>query len=171
MSVDPTSCPQPGSHFLLHYEPLELIGAGGFGFVLKVSRREDGFHLAVKLILKNRMARGGMVRCSGFAAAPGLEQWSDGTLVVPLEAYIMRKASHESVVGFVDLFGDENYFYLVSRLIAPVGNFPADYASSADHGAPWCSLEEAGRCRRPSSCSPAPYPSSHSADAFVPSPP
>ncbi|ORY66643.1 kinase-like domain-containing protein [Leucosporidium creatinivorum] len=112
MSVDPTSSPQPGAHFHLQYEPLELIGAGGFGFVLKVARRADGTQFAVKLILKSRMARGGLIR-SKWEAAPGLEQWSDGTLVVPLEAYIMRKATHESVVGFVDLFADVHYFYLV----------------------------------------------------------
>lgn len=84
--------------------------------MLKVARREDGAELAVKLILKNRMARGGLIR-SKWEAAPGLEQWNDGTLVVPLEAYIMRKATHKSVVGFVDLFGDENYFYLVSCFV------------------------------------------------------
>jgi serine/threonine protein kinase len=118
-SVQPSSCPPPGQHFHLHYEALELIGAGGFGFVLKVARREDGAELALKLILKDRMSKASLVR-SKWEAAPGLQQWSDGTLVVPLEAYIMRKAAHESVVGFVDLFGDDNYFYLVSWLFFAV---------------------------------------------------
>lgn len=112
-SVDPASSPPFGSHFLETYDPLELIGAGGFGFVLKAARRDDPADIvAVKLILKSRMGRTALIR-SRWEAAPGLEAWSDGTLVVPLEAYVMRKAGHASVVAYIDLFGDDNYFYLV----------------------------------------------------------
>ena len=113
-SVDPATSPQLGSYFLQTYVPLELIGAGGFGFVLKAARRDDPSDVvAVKLILKSRMSRTGLIR-SRWEAAPGLDAWFDGTLVVPLEAYVMRKAAHASVVAYIDLFGDDHYFYLVS---------------------------------------------------------
>lgn len=147
-SVDPASSPQLGSYFLESYEPLEIIGAGGFGYVLKAIRREDAAAVAVKLILKSRMGRSALIR-SRWEAAPGLEAWStdaDDTLIVPLEAYVMRKAAHDSVVAYIDLFGDENYFYLVSSAFA----FSVRYKGKTDidchlpgHGAPRITLEEA----------------------------
>ncbi|KAK4057363.1 hypothetical protein OIO90_001431 [Microbotryomycetes sp. JL221] len=120
-SVNPAEYPEPSLFFSTMYEPLELIGSGGFGFVLRCARRVDGLIVAVKLVVKQRMARGGLIRCMWEEDAVGLEQWQDGTFVVPLEAYVLRKAHHSSVVQFVDLFADETYFYLVME----------------HHGSPW----------------------------------
>ena len=113
-SVNPAEYPEPSLYFSSVYEPLELIGSGGFGYVLKCARRTDGYICAVKLVIKERMARGGLIRCQWEDDAVGLEVWSDGTFVVPLEAYVLRKAHHSSVVQFIELFADETYFYLVS---------------------------------------------------------
>jgi hypothetical protein len=84
--------------------------------------------VAVKAIVKKRMARESLVRCQ-WDAGPnsGLSVWADGTLVIPREAYVLRLSAHKSVVAFVDLFADEEYFYLVSRCVSQlVRNISAD---------------------------------------------
>ncbi|KAM0786954.1 hypothetical protein ACM66B_002373 [Microbotryomycetes sp. NB124-2] len=126
-SVNPSDYPEPSLTFSSMYEPLEIIGSGGFGWVMKATRHTDGLECAVKLIVKQRMARGGLIRCMWEQDAIGLEQWSDGTFVVPLEAYVLRKAYHDSVVQFIDLFADDTYFYLVME----------------HHGSPWKKADSA----------------------------
>lgn len=113
-SVDPLQSVPPGPAFHQRYSDPDIIGSGGFGFVVKALRRSDGRPVAVKLIVKSRMARESLVRCPWDAAPDsGLSAWSDGTLVVPREAYVLRLCIHKSVVAFVDLFADQEYFYLV----------------------------------------------------------
>ncbi|SCV66887.1 BQ2448_5533 [Microbotryum intermedium] len=111
-AIDPSSSPAPGSFFHLHYQLEELIGSGGFGWVCKATRRSDSRLVAIKLILKNRMARESIVRAR-WEASEGLDMWEDGTIVLPLEAYVLRQARHRGVVEYLDLFADVNYFYLV----------------------------------------------------------
>lgn len=106
---------------LLHsqYTLLEEIGVGGTGFCLKVRRRTDGAVLAAKLIAKNRLSKSSLIRTSSWGTVPpGFRPDVDGLLVVPLEAYVLRKVDHPGVCGFVDLFADRQFFYLVSLLLA-----------------------------------------------------
>ncbi|KDE02763.1 CAMK protein kinase [Microbotryum lychnidis-dioicae p1A1 Lamole] len=119
-AVDPSSSPPPGSVFHSHYQLEELIGSGGFGWVCRATRRADGRQVAIKLILKNRMARESIVRAR-WEASEGLDMWEDGTIVLPLEAYVLRQARHRGVVEYLDLFADDDYFYLVME----------------HHGSPW----------------------------------
>ncbi|GAA5950209.1 hypothetical protein JCM21900_003509 [Sporobolomyces salmonicolor] len=108
--------------FLLQYTPVEEIGVGGSGTVLRVTRHFDGAVLAAKLICRNRVGSQGLVKTAHWGRhARGLDVCSDGMLVVPVEAYVLRRVSHRGVVGFVDLFADETFFYLIMEY----------------HGAPW----------------------------------
>ncbi|KAK4051415.1 hypothetical protein OIV83_002899 [Microbotryomycetes sp. JL201] len=119
---------------LAAYEPLELIGRGGSGFVLRCVRRKDGLEYAIKLIDKQRVSREGLQRCMWEQDAVGLEQWPDGTSFVPYEAYFLRRSSHASVVQFADLFADSSYFYLVMEY----------------HGSPWKKAEKTvAQCSNP----------------------
>lgn len=103
---------------LLHerYLLLEEIGVGGSGFVLKVQERQaPGRVLAAKLIARERIARSGLIRTSRWGSVPpGLEADQDGMLVVPVEAWAMRRVAHPNVCGFEELFADETFYYLVS---------------------------------------------------------
>ncbi|BGO94938.1 hypothetical protein NBRC10512_000617 [Rhodotorula toruloides] len=101
---------------LLHsqYILLEEIGVGGTGFCLKVQRRTDGAVFAAKLIAKTRLSKSSLIRTSSWGAVPpGFQPDVDGLLVVPLEAYVLRKVDHPGVCGFVDLFADSQFFYLI----------------------------------------------------------
>ncbi|GAA5918449.1 hypothetical protein JCM5296_004710 [Sporobolomyces johnsonii] len=100
--------------FLLQYTPVEEIGVGGSGTVLRVTRHCDGAVLAAKLICRNRVGSQGLIKTAHWGRhARGLDVCSDGMLVVPVEAYVLRRVSHRGVVGFVDLFADETFFYLI----------------------------------------------------------
>ncbi|BGP57715.1 hypothetical protein JCM8202_005499 [Rhodotorula sphaerocarpa] len=102
---------------LLHerYLLLEEIGVGGSGFVLKVQERQaPGRVLAAKLIARERIARSGLIRTSRWGSVPpGLEADQDGMLVVPVEAWAMRRVAHPNVCGFEELFADEMFYYLI----------------------------------------------------------
>ncbi|PWN97381.1 kinase-like protein [Tilletiopsis washingtonensis] len=84
------------------------LGSGGFGFVVSATRNADGLPVAVKFIWKDKVPTHGWVR--------------DPTLgVVPMEAFVLKVVDHPGVVKFVDLFDDDEFFYLVMEL----------------HGTPW----------------------------------
>lgn len=93
---------------------LEEIGVGGSGFVLKVQRRQDERIFAAKLIARERIARSALIRTSRWGSVPpGFEAEADGTLVVPVEAWAMRRVAHPNVCSFEELFADETFYYLV----------------------------------------------------------
>ncbi|KAL1918926.1 uncharacterized protein VTP21DRAFT_2307 [Calcarisporiella thermophila] len=99
--------------FSARYTLGEELGSGGFGFVVSAVRNCDGAEVAVKFIFRNK------VPAHSWAADPvyGL---------IPMEAFVLRQARHKNIVGFLDLFQDECYFYLVMEL----------------HGTPWTSEKQ-----------------------------
>ncbi|GJN93110.1 hypothetical protein Rhopal_006155-T1 [Rhodotorula paludigena] len=100
--------------FHAQYALVEEIGVGGSGFVLKVQRRSNGEFFAAKVIAKDRVSRQTLVRTRSWGSVPpGFELDEQDALVVPAEAYVLRKMRHPGVCGFIDLFADDRFFYLI----------------------------------------------------------
>ncbi|KAK7692576.1 hypothetical protein QCA50_004206 [Cerrena zonata] len=96
--------------FVRTYELGDELGSGGYGFVMTALHRTEGFEVAVKFIIKNKV--------------PEHAWWDDELLGrVPTEIMILSLVNHENVVKCLDLFDDDKYFYLVQEL----------------HGTPWVS--------------------------------
>ncbi|CAO1613757.1 unnamed protein product [Parajaminaea phylloscopi] len=94
--------------FAAAYTLSDELGSGGFGFVVSATRNFDGMPVAVKFIWKDK------VPSHGWVQDPALG-------VIPLEAFVLRVVDHPCVVKFVELFDDEEFFYLVMEM----------------HGTPW----------------------------------
>jgi hypothetical protein len=122
----PSSLCSLSPSFHRRFVVLEECGLGGSGFCLKVQRRIDGLICVAKVIAKDRVGISSMVRTSQWGAVPeGFKAEEDGTLVVPSEAYVLRRVRHGNVVSFYDLFADERFFYLVRF---PSSSYSADAA-------------------------------------------
>lgn len=93
---------------------LEECGVGGSAFCLKVQRRLDGLICVAKVVAKERVSVQGMVRTKMWGEVPeGFRLEEDGSLVVPSEAYVLRRVRHGNVVAFYDLFACDRFFYIV----------------------------------------------------------
>jgi len=94
--------------FAANYTLGDELGSGGFGFVVKATRNLDGMPVAVKFIWKEKVPSHGWVRDDEFGA-------------IPMEAFVLKVVDSPFVVKFVDLFDDDQFFYLVME----------------HHGTPW----------------------------------
>lgn len=90
--------------FAESYVILAELGTGGFGFVVKGVRVSDGVPVAIKFIIKDNMPEHARV------TSP---LWNNGRTMLPSEAAMLMRINHPGIVGFVDLFEDKNFFYLV----------------------------------------------------------
>ena len=89
-------------YFVRGYQLGDELGAGGYGFVMTARHRTEGFEVAVKFIIKDKV--------------PDHAWWDDEMLGrVPTEVMVMSLISHDNIVKCLDLFEDDLYFYLVSR--------------------------------------------------------
>lgn len=100
--------------FAANYTIADELGSGGFGFVVSATRNVDLRPVAVKFIWKDKVPTHGWVRDPNLG-------------VIPLEAFVLRVVDHPCVVKFIDLFDDEEFFYLVMEM----------------HGTPWQAPEAA----------------------------
>lgn len=100
--------------FAHQYSLGDELGSGGFGFVVGAHRNVDGRPVAVKFIWKEKVPSHGWVRDPSLG-------------VIPLEAFVLRVVDHPCVVKFIDLFDDDEFFYLVMEM----------------HGTPWAAPEAA----------------------------
>lgn len=124
--------------FAHQYTILGELGSGGFGFVVRAIRNADKRVVAVKFIFRDKVPSHGWVRISnwdGGAAAGRMEQ----ERTIPMEAYVLRNCRHDGIVGFIDLFESDKYFYLVRRCRLP---------SRADRRRSWSTTVRPGRPRR-----------------------
>jgi len=106
--------------FAQQYTILGELGSGGFGFVVRAIRNADKRVVAVKFIFRDKVPSHGWVRISnwdGGAAAGRMEQ----ERTIPMEAYVLRNCRHDGIVGFIDLFEADKYFYLVRRPACRLG--------------------------------------------------
>jgi len=90
--------------FASQYTILSELGTGGFGFVVRGYRNRDSRDVAIKFIYKQSMPAHAWVRDI---------TWSRGTRSMPSEAQMLMRIKHDGVVAFLDLFEDEDYFYMV----------------------------------------------------------
>lgn len=91
-------------YFVRSYALEDELGAGGYGFVMTARHRVEAHEVAVKFIIKDKV--------------PEHAWWEDEVFGrVPTEVMLLSLVSHENVVKCLDLFEDEVYFYLVSRVI------------------------------------------------------
>lgn len=98
--LDHTTLPES---FLRRYRLTDELGAGGYGFVyaammLVGSSCTHSPEVAVKFIYKDRLAE------HDFPMHKG----------VPVEAYVLSKLNHPSIVRFIEFFESEQYYILVS---------------------------------------------------------
>lgn len=90
-------------YFVGTYDLGDELGAGGYGFVMTARNRLEGHEVAVKFIIKDKV--------------PDHAWWDDEVFGrIPTEVMIMSLVEHENIVKCLDVFEDELYFYLVSRL-------------------------------------------------------
>ncbi|GJJ75517.1 hypothetical protein EMPS_07875 [Entomortierella parvispora] len=84
------------------------LGSGGFGFVVSATRNSDQKEVAVKFIFRDK------VPVHGWAKDPKMG-------LIPMEIYVLRYVQHPNIIGFLNVFEDSRYFYLIMEL----------------HGTPW----------------------------------
>ncbi|GAA5962888.1 hypothetical protein JCM3765_005905 [Sporobolomyces pararoseus] len=100
--------------FVSQYDIVEEIGIGGSGTVYKVQRRRDGKFFAAKVMARSRIGPRALVKTLHWGAnTKGLSKTKDGAIVVPTEAYVLRRLNHPGTIGFVDLLACETYYYLI----------------------------------------------------------
>ncbi|KAE8220764.1 hypothetical protein CF319_g5759 [Tilletia indica] len=109
--------------FAATYTLGDELGSGGFGFVVSAQRNADSFPVAVKFIWKEKVPSQGWVR--------------DGDLgVVPMEVFVLKTVRHPSVIRFVELFDDDQFFYLVMELHGTPWKAPPPKVSPSKKGGP-----------------------------------
>ncbi|KAG0340341.1 hypothetical protein BG000_000117 [Podila horticola] len=96
------------SEFINEYTLGDELGSGGFGFVVSATRNSDHKEVAVKFIFRDK------VPVHGWAKDPELG-------IIPMEIYVLRNVQHPNIIGFLNVYQDFKYFYLVMEL----------------HGTPW----------------------------------
>ncbi|OBZ83812.1 PAS domain-containing serine/threonine-protein kinase [Choanephora cucurbitarum] len=110
---EPTTPPSMASTYLTHY-PFhpdflanytmgEELGSGGYGFVVSATEKRTGIERAVKFIFRNKIPRHSWVRDHEL-----------GT--IPMEIYVLKNVNHPSVIGYVDSYQDNQFFYLIMEL-------------------------------------------------------
>jgi len=104
--------------FTKRYELRDELGSGGFGFVVSaVQTGVDniaGVEVAVKFIFKERV---------------NTVEW--GTIGgEPVESYVLARCQHRGVIGFVGLYQDDEFFYLVSSSTSTDSANPGRFKNS-----------------------------------------
>jgi len=108
------------SDFAQKYAIIDELGSGGYGFVCVAMNRE-GREVAVKFIRKFREP-------DTFPLAMAGDE--------PLESFVLRNIDHPNIVGYVEQFEDDRFYYLVSRSIRNDRTCADDQVQEL-HGDPW----------------------------------
>ncbi|EGF82043.1 hypothetical protein BATDEDRAFT_86769 [Batrachochytrium dendrobatidis JAM81] len=99
--------------FASRYSVVQELGSGGFGFVCSAVRTSDRREVAVKFIIRSKIAR------TAWAVDHDLGS-------VPMEVYILKNICHQNIVRFLDYYADADFCYLVTEL----------------HGSSWSSTDQ-----------------------------
>ncbi|KAF9542839.1 hypothetical protein EC957_001492 [Mortierella hygrophila] len=89
--------------FVSEYTLGDELGSGGFSFVVSATRNSDQKKVAVKFIFREK------VPVHGWAKDPELG-------VIPMEIYVLRNVAHVNIIGFMNVYQDHKYFYLVMEM-------------------------------------------------------
>ncbi|SJK97243.1 uncharacterized protein ARMOST_00494 [Armillaria ostoyae] len=136
--------------FVRTFQLEDELGAGGYGFVMTARHRWEGYEVAVKFIIKDKVPDYAWVQDDRYGR-------------LPTEVFLLDYMDHDNIAKGLDLFQDPLYFYLVQEL----------------HGSPWPKATRTKRAKSfvistPSLTPPSLTPSV-SADSFnsepAPSPP
>ncbi|KAI0088646.1 kinase-like domain-containing protein [Irpex rosettiformis] len=101
-----------------------MLGAGGFGCVIKARHRVKGHDVAFKFISKAQVP------------SVGWTKDEDGELV-PLEIVLMKTAMHENIAKSLDVFQDNDFFYIGVEMHGSHWSVPTE---RGDQGG--CSLQD-----------------------------
>ncbi|KAI0086294.1 kinase-like domain-containing protein, partial [Irpex rosettiformis] len=99
--------------FLRTYQPGCILGAGGFGCVIKARHRIQGHDVAFKFISKSQIP------------PVGWTEDDDGE-PLPLEVKLMKMAVHENIAKSLDVFQDNDFFYVGVELHGSHWSIPTD---------------------------------------------
>ncbi|KAG9071689.1 hypothetical protein KI688_005902 [Linnemannia hyalina] len=97
--------------FVSEYTLGDELGYGGSSIVVSATRNSDQKEVAVKFIFREK------VTVHGWVKDPELG-------VIPVEIYILRNVAHANIIGFLNVYQDHKYFYLVMEM----------------HGTPWSAI-------------------------------
>lgn len=114
--------------FEARYEIKDLLGEGGFGFVVSAWSKYENKEVAVKFITKRSIPERSYTKywrrrdsSVGITSGVALKKNDSEGTYVPTEAAILQFCKHPGIIGFEGLYEDSTYFYLVQEL----------------HGTPW----------------------------------
>jgi serine/threonine protein kinase len=89
--------------FSTKYRLKQLLGEGSFGFVWVAERLRDHHEVAVKFILREKVAPTNWI--------------FDGELgLVPLEVHFMKGIVHPNIIQYLDYYSDYRFCYLVTEM-------------------------------------------------------
>ncbi|KAK0455439.1 kinase-like protein [Desarmillaria tabescens] len=94
--------------FVRTFQLEDELGSGGYGFVMTARHRWEGYEVAVKFIIKEKVPDYAWVQDDRYGR-------------LPTEVFLLDYMDHDNIVKGLDLFQDPLYFYLVQEL----------------HGSPW----------------------------------
>lgn len=94
--------------FVDAYQLEDELGAGGYSFVMTARDRFDGYEVAVKFIIKDKVPEHSWINDPAYGQ-------------LPMEVVILSYVKHDNIVKCLDVYEDSLYFYLVQEL----------------HGSPW----------------------------------
>ncbi|KAJ3532123.1 hypothetical protein NMY22_g7873 [Coprinellus aureogranulatus] len=94
--------------FVDTYQLEDELGAGGYSFVMTARDRFDGYEVAVKFIIKEKVPEHCWINDPAYGK-------------LPMEVVVLSYVNHDNIVKCLDVYEDPLYFYLVQEL----------------HGSPW----------------------------------
>ena len=88
------------------YRPGRIIGAGSYGCVIKARHRTQGHSVAFKFISK-----------SGVSSMGWTVNDDGNRLSLEVDVKLMKIATHENIARSLDVFQDNDFFYIVRILL------------------------------------------------------
>ncbi|KAF6760341.1 CAMK/CAMKL/PASK protein kinase [Ephemerocybe angulata] len=96
------------AEFVEAYQLDDELGSGGYSFVMTARDRCDGYEVAVKFIIKEKVPDHCWIKDPTYGK-------------LPMEFVLLSYVNHENIVKCLDVYEDPLFFYLVQEL----------------HGSPW----------------------------------
>lgn len=112
--------------FVDAYQLEDELGSGGYSFVMTARDRFDGYEVAVKFIIKDKVPEHCWISDPAYGK-------------LPMEVVILSYVNHDNIVKCLDVYEDSLYFYLVRSgfhaLCRKCSNVVVQVQEL--HGSPW----------------------------------